>query len=147
MIKNYSKILPKILLLLIILCNVIIIPQTENASQFDEIESIFEKLEHGIKTGAIKEFSNQLMLESYISLESGESSYYSANQSFYILKKYFQNYKPISFKLINKSYRQNRPFAVGRLTYSKNGIRGESQVFVALKMENNVWKISQIIIN
>ncbi len=69
-------------------------------SKKSEIEEVFIQFENGIRTGAIKEFSNSLMSETYISLENGESSYYSANQSFYILKDFLQSYKPISFKLI-----------------------------------------------
>ena len=147
MIKKYFKILPTILLLLITLCNIKAIAQSENELQKNNIKSVFSKFEHGIKTGAIKEFSNQLMIETYISLENGESAYYSSNQSFYILKDFLQSYKPLSFKYINTNYSTERPFAIGRLVYSKNGIRGESQVFIALKLENEAWKISQIIIN
>ncbi len=147
MIKNYFKILPSTLFLLILLGNNQIISQTENSLEINEIKSVLSKLEHGIKTGAVKEFSNQLMQETYISLENGESAYYSSNQSFYILKDFLQSYIPLSFKLIKTNYRTERPFAIGRLAYSKNGIRGESQVFIALKLENEAWKISQIIIN
>ncbi len=147
MIKNYFKILPTIIILLIILCNITALAQSENELQKNNIKSVFSEFEHGIKTGAIKEFSNQLMIETYISLENGESAYYSSNQSFYILKDFLQSYKPLSFKYINTNYSIERPFAIGRLVYSKNGIRGESQVFIALKLENEAWKISQIIIN
>ena len=103
--------------------------------------------ENGVRTGAIKEFSNNLISETYISLENGESSYYSSNQSFYILKNFFQNYNPISFKLLKTSTNEERPFAIGKFVYSKSGIRGESQVFITLKLENENWKIAQIIIN
>lgn len=118
--------------------------QSDNNKQ---INKIFSEFENGIRTGAIKEFSNNLISETYISLENGESSYYSSNQSFYILKDFLQNYKPIFFKLINTNLSEEKPFAIGKLIYSKNGIRGESQVFIALKLEAENWKISQIIIN
>ena len=144
MTKLLSKILSGILLLLILLSAKTILFQP-----YDKVETdkIFKQFENGIRTGAIKEFSNNLMSETYISLENGVSSYFSANQSFYILKDFLQNYKPISFRFINTNAGNEKPFAIGELTYSKNGIRGKSQVFIALKLEDNNWKISQIIIN
>ena len=145
--KLYSKILSSILFLLILLSSNSIFSQAIDSSQVSRIKTVFSQFENGIRTGAIKEFSSNLMSETYISLENGESSYFSANQSFYILKNFLQNYKPISFKLIRINVGDEKPFAIGRLVYSKNGIRGESQVFIALKEENTIWKISQIIIS
>lgn len=142
--KLFPKILHLILFLFILFNSESIFSQSDNNTQ---INKIFSEFENGIRTGAIKEFSNNLISETYISLENGESSYYSSNQSFYILKDFLQNYKPISFKLINTNSSEERPFAIGKLIYSKNGIRGESQVFIALKLEDENWKISQIIIN
>ena len=138
------KILPQILFLLVLLCTSSILSQSNESKQ---IKKIFYQFENGIRTGAIKEFSSNLQSETYISLENGESSYYSANQSYYILKDFLQDYKPISFKLIKRNASEQKPFAIGQLTYSKNGILGESQVFIALKLEDENWKISQIIIN
>jgi len=143
--KEYSlKILPLILFILIG-----VISQNINAQDSDkeQIETIFSHFEIGIKTGAVKEFSDYLYSETYISLETGVASYFSANQSFYILKEYLSHYKPISFKLIKISSNNEKHFAIGKLIYSKSGIKGESQVFVSLKLENDKWKIYQITIN
>ena len=143
--KEYSlKILPLILFILIG-----VISQNINAQDSDkeQIETIFSHFEIGIKTGAVKEFSDYLYSETYISLETGVASYFSSNQSFYILKEYLSHYKPISFKLIKISSNNEKHFAIGKLIYSKSGIKGESQVFVSLKLENDKWKIYQITIN
>ena len=142
--KKNPKILFSIIILFLTLSHECIFAQFDSNSK---IGKIFSEFENGIRTGAIKEFSNNLISETYISLENGESSYYSSNQSFYILKDFFQNYIPISFKIIKTSINEEKPFAIGKLVYSKNGIRGESQVFIALKLESENWKISQIIIN
>ncbi|PIQ08270.1 MAG: hypothetical protein COW71_12795 [Ignavibacteriales bacterium CG18_big_fil_WC_8_21_14_2_50_31_20] len=142
--KKNPKILFSIIILFLTLSHECVFAQFDSNSK---IGKIFSEFENGIRTGAIKEFSNNLISETYISLENGESSYYSSNQSFYILKDFFQNYIPISFKIIKTSINEEKPFAIGKLVYSKNGIRGESQVFIALKLENENWKISQIIIN
>lgn len=143
--KNiFFKISPIIIFLLILVSTNSVLSQTDENKPIIEV---FNQFENGIRTGAIKEFSNSLLSETYISLENGESSYYSSNQSYYILKDFLQNYKPISFKLIKRNQSEEKPFAIGRLIYSKNGIHGESQVFITLKRENGNWKISQIIIN
>ena len=130
------KKVPKILFLILMI--LLIYPKSifSQVNSNSEIDKIFASFENGIRTGAIKEFSNNIVSETYICLESGKSAYYSSSQ----------NYKPISFKLISTNNNGEKPFAIGKFVYSKNGIRGESQVFMALKRENDSWKISQIII-
>ncbi len=148
--KNYfPKILPIILFTIIGINGSYLNGQISDKEQ---IETIFTHFESGIKTGAVKEFADYLYSETYISLETGVASYFSANQSFYILKEYLSNYKPISFKIIKISSNNNntnneKHFAIGKLVYNKLGVKGESQVFVSLKLENEKWKIYQITIN
>ena len=142
--EYFSKILPFILFILIGINSTNLKSQNSDS---DQIKTILTHFEIGVKTGAVKEFSDYLYSETYISLETGVASYFSANQSFYILKEYLTHYKPINFKLIKISSNNETHFAIGKLVYSKNGIRGESQVFVSLKLENENWKIYQITIN
>ncbi len=142
--EYFLKILPFILFILIGINSPNLIGQI---SDDDQIKTIFTHFEIGVKTGAVKEFSDYLYSETYISLETGVASYFSANQSFYILKEYLTHYKPINFRLIKISSSNETHFAIGKLVYSKNGIKGESQVFVSLKLENEKWKIYQITIN
>ncbi len=138
------KILPMILFFLIgINCSNL---NGQNSDE-EQTKTIFSHFENGIKTGAVKEFSDYLYSETYISLETGVSSYFSSNQSFYILKEYLSNYKPLSFKIIKISSKGEKHFAIGKLVYNRGGIRGESQVFVSLKLENKKWQIYQITIN
>lgn len=142
--KPSSKILPIILFFLLGIVGTNLRGQN---SQKEQIETIFTHFESGIKTGAVKEFSDYLYSETYISLETGVASYFSANQSFYILKDYLSNYKPINFKIIKISSNNEIHFAIGKLIYNRLGVKGESQVFVSLKLENEKWKIYQITIN
>lgn len=113
----------------------------------NEVSKIFQKFENGMNTGAVKEFSSFFNSETYISLESGISSYFSQSQSYYVLKDFFSSYIPIRFKFMRINDSTELPFAVGQFTYSLRGIRGSSQVFVSLKKNGNTWKISQISIN
>lgn len=142
--EYFLKILPLILSILIGVNGSILKGQISDKEQ---IETIFSHFEIGVKTGAVKEFSDYLYSETYISLETGVASYFSANQSFYILKEYLSHYKPINFKIIKVSSNNEKHFAIGKLVYNKDGIKGESQVFVSLKLENEQWKIYQITIN
>jgi hypothetical protein len=145
--KYIFKILPLILFLLsgILLAN--LNAQDISSSESSKINNIFSRFESGIKTGAVKDFSDFLYSETYISLETGIASHFSANQSFYILKEYLQHYRPTNFKILKTNINNGKPYAVGKLTYNKLGIKGESQVFVSLKLENEKWKIYQITIN
>ncbi len=144
--KNY------IILLAFILLNFLTISEVSSAEKksalpLNEISDIFVKFENGMNTGAVKEFSLFFDVETYISLENGVSSYFSQNQSYYVLKEFLSSYKPIRFKLIRINESTDTPFAVGQFTYSLRGMRATSQVFVSLKKTGSVWKISQITIN
>ncbi len=142
--EYFLKILP---LILFVLIGINGSNSNGQISDKEQIETIFSHFEIGIKTGAVKEFSDYLYSETYISLETGVASYFSANQSFYILKEYLSHYKPISFKIIKISSNNEKHFAIGKLVYNKSGVKGESQVFVSLKQEKGKWKIYQITIN
>ena len=142
--ESFLNILPFVLSILIGVNSSNLLGQS---SEVDQIKTILTHFETGVKTGAVKEFSDFLYSETYISLETGVASYFSANQSFYILKEYLTLYRPTNFKLIKISSRSETHFAIGKLIYNKNGIRGESQVFVSLKLEDENWKIYQITIN
>lgn len=142
-----NKILPLVLLMVFFMSTPFVYSQQENETEVKEIEKIFSHLESGIKTASIKEFTGYLMSEIYISLENGVTSYFSSTQSYHILDNYFKLNKPIGFKLIKVVTVSDKPFAVGQLKYSKNGILSDSQVFATLLRENGKWKISQIIIN
>ena len=142
-----TKILLLAFFLLTILFSRNILAISVTVNNENEISKVFQLFENGIKIGAVKEFSDLLYYETYISLENGVSSYFSSNQSFYILEEYLATYKPVSFKLIKVSLSEDKPYAIGRFIYSKNGIKGESQVFVSLKLYNSHWKIFQITIN
>ncbi|MEN8193308.1 MAG: DUF4783 domain-containing protein [Bacteroidota bacterium] len=112
-----------------------------------EISKIFTSFENGMNTGAVKEFSLFFDTETYISLENGVSSYFGKDQSYYIIKEFLSTYKPIRFKFIRINDSAETPFAVGQFTYSFQGMRRTSQVFVSLKHSEDSWKISQITIN
>ena len=145
--KSILQILPLLLFLPLGIFSSNLNAQDSSPSDDSKIRTIFTHFESGIKTGAVKDFSDYLYSETYISLETGIAAHFSANQSFYILKEYLQHYRPTNFKIIKINVNNGKPYAIGKLTYNKVGVKGESQVFVSLKQENERWKIYQITIN
>jgi hypothetical protein len=122
-------------------------PENTSGKSLKEIERIFIRIENGINSGNIDEFSKHFNTRTYISLTNGSSGYYSANQSYWVIKDFLSIYTPINFKLTNTVKDSANPFASGVLRYSNKGIRGEASVFISLKFSEGSWRISQITIN
>ncbi len=112
-----------------------------------EVAKIFTQFEAGITDRAVDKFSNYFAAKNYLSLRNGSTGYYSANQSYYVIKDYLSIYQPITFKLTNIVTDSSTPFASGVLRYSSKGIRGFAMVFISLQYSENAWRISQITIN
>ncbi len=123
---------------------------SENYSQnikIADVNKIFIHIEDGLNNNAVDKFAGYFSEKNFISLKNGNSGYFSANQSYYVIKDFLSIYKPISFKLTNIVTDSTNPFASGILRYNNNGIRGASVVFISLQLINNQWRISQITIN
>ncbi|MCX6171168.1 MAG: DUF4783 domain-containing protein [Ignavibacteriales bacterium] len=112
-----------------------------------EAQKIFLRIEEGINSAAVDKFSNYFSAKNYFSFNDGTTGYYSANQSYYVIKDFLSIYQPISFKLTNIVTETATPFASGNLKYNNKGIRGNAIVFISLQMTDNKWHISQITIN
>ncbi len=112
-----------------------------------EVIKIFSQFEEGLESGTIDKFSNYFAGKNYICLRNGSTGYYSANQSYYVIKDYLSIYRPVSFKLTNIVSDSSTPFASGVLRYRSKGIRGFATVFISLQYADNTWRISQITIN
>ncbi len=112
-----------------------------------EALKIFARIEEGINTGSIDKFSNYFANRNYLSLTNGVAGYYSANQSYYVIKDFLSVTQPLNFKLTNIVTETSAPFAAGSLRYISNGIRGTATVFISLQFIENQWRISQITVN
>jgi hypothetical protein len=113
----------------------------------DSPKIILRKVEEGFNNGDVEKFAKYFSSQTYASLSNGISGYYSPNQFFYIIQNYFNIYKPIGFRFIVVNDSSENPYASGLYKYDSGGIRGNSQVFISLKIIGNDWKISQITIN
>ncbi|MEJ5351300.1 MAG: DUF4783 domain-containing protein [Melioribacteraceae bacterium] len=136
--------------IILIFTLLILLPEKENYSQnvkLSDVNKIFIHIEDGLNNNAVDKFAGYFSEKNFISLKNGNSGYFSANQSFYVIKDFLSIYKPISFKLTNIVTDSVNPFASGILKYNNNGIRGTAIVFISLQLVNNQWRISQITIN
>jgi hypothetical protein len=108
---------------------------------------VFIKIEEGIGSGSVDKFSNYFSPRNYLSFTNGAAGYYSANQSYYVIKDFLSVNQPISFKITNMVTETATPFAAGTLKYISRGIRTIATVFISLQLSDNNWRITQITIN
>jgi len=118
----------------------------QNSREKDALK-VFARFEEGIAEGSVDKFSIFFGTRNYLSLSNGVSGYYSANQSYYVIKDFLSINEPTSFKLTNIVSETSTPFASGILKYNSNGIRKNANVFISLQRMNKNWYISQITIN
>jgi len=147
---NQMKILRKILSLFLVQVFLILILSEINFAQETknrDANLLFIKIEEGLNSSAVDKFSKYFSGKNYLSLTNGSNGYYSANQSYYVIKDFLSIYQPISFKLNNTVIDTNNPFASGTLKYNNKGIRGTATVFISLQFLDSQWRISQITIN
>lgn len=131
------------LYILLLLTNLVFSQDTK----LDDVNKLFIKIEEGLNNNAVDKFANYFSNKNFISLSNGNSGYYSANQSYYVIKDFLSVFQPISFKLTNIVIDTTNPFASGILKYNNKGIRGTALVFISLQFIDNKWRISQITIN
>ncbi|MFA7228798.1 MAG: DUF4783 domain-containing protein [Melioribacteraceae bacterium] len=116
-------------------------------SKGKEAHKIFLRIEEGLNSSAVDKFSSYFSDRNYLSLADGTAGYYSANQSYYVIKDFLSVYLSSSFKMMNIVPESSTPFASGILKYNNKGIRGTAMVFISLQMIEGQWRISQITIN
>lgn len=113
--------------------------QTEISPQI-----IFSAIENGINVGKVDMFSNYFGARVNINLPTGEIGYFSANQTYYILKNYLDVRKALGFSFTTLGETEKIPFATGRAVFRYKGNREYIQVYVALIKFNGNWFIGTI---
>ena len=109
------------------------------------IEKVFDAIEKGLQKAEPAEFAQYIAGQTYISLSTGYTGYYSSNQAFYILQNYFTVHQPVSFRFTSRNQGKN-PYATGVYHYETRNRRESAQVFISLRLQHNFWQISQITI-
>jgi len=119
-----------------------------NSGNSVKVEIIaLNEIEEGIKEGNVSKLTGYFASQPYISLLSGVNGYYSSNQAYYILEEFFQNYKVVSFKFVNKKFEENVVYGTGEYYYERKGKRESAYLYITINKIGNKWNISQISIN
>lgn len=119
-----------------------------NSGNSVKVEIIaLNEIEEGIQEGNVSKLTGYFASQPYISLLSGVNGYYSSNQAYYILEEFFQNYKVVSFKFVNKKFEENVVYGTGEYHYERKGKRESAYLYVTINKIGNKWNISQISIN
>ncbi|HSD62204.1 MAG TPA: DUF4783 domain-containing protein [Ignavibacteriaceae bacterium] len=118
-----------------------------NNKQKTESSKVFDEIGKGIAGHEIEAIARYFSPQTYLSLSSGISGYYSSNQAYYVLEDFFKVYRVTAFRFDNIRTDSNNPYATGEYQFEYRGKRDMAQVYIALKKSGNNWKISQITIN
>ena len=111
------------------------------------LHELLEDVDKGISEAEISSISPLLASQVYLSFLNGISGYYSSNQAYYVLEKFLNEYKVISFKFDKIKIDTMTPFATGIYYYEHKGNRSEAKVYLTLKLATNSWQITQISID
>jgi len=106
--------------------------------------NVFDNVRSGLNNGSVGSFSDMLGPRVSIDLRGGESGYFSSNQAYYVLERYMQanRISDLTFSTMEES--AGVPFATGRTTIVKKGMKENAQVYVSLTQVGGRWVISQI---
>lgn len=108
-----------------------------------EFENIINAFDQRNVSALAQYFSNQV----YISLRTGEKGYYSNNQAFYLIDKFFSIYNPVGFQITNKVMTGFYPYLSGKLFCKIRGTVEIFQTYISLNWTGSSWEITQITIN
>jgi hypothetical protein len=108
---------------------------------------IFRDIESGITNNDVKKFSQYFSPQPYISLINGVNGYYSSNQAFYILEKFFNEYRVVTFELEEGKTEGTVSYGKGDYQYEKKGRRESAHLYITLTKSGSKWYITQLSIN
>ena len=104
---------------------------------------IFKDVQEGIRKSDPNAYSRHFARQVYLNLPGREGGYFSENQAAYILKDYFKQQRPLSFKFSTMSEEETTPYATGGGRFFHRGNAEILQVYVALKKSEDRWMIAQ----
>ncbi|MCH8170957.1 MAG: DUF4783 domain-containing protein [Bacteroidetes bacterium] len=109
--------------------------------------SEFRNIEKAIAQGDISQLTKYFNSRTYLNLKNSVSGYYSNNQVYYVLKRYFRKHKVKTFKFSEIYTDANTPYAIGSYYFNTRNGRRSLRVYVSLIRIKNEWKILQITLN
>jgi hypothetical protein len=116
--------------------------QAKSAQRAD-VRKLFETIEKGIASSSLAEFSSAFADQVFVNMSSGESGYFSSNQTISILQRYLSSRSSLSFEFSRFSDAGSTPYATGRLSSIARGRKESAQVYVSLRNQDGRWVVSQ----
>ena len=104
---------------------------------------VFEMVEEGIASGTVNDFAAFFDSQVSVNLRGGESGYYSANQTYYVLESYFKLRRFGHFEFTTFGKSESNPYATGSARFTSKGGMENVQVYVSLSWGGERWVISQ----
>lgn len=104
---------------------------------------IFELVEAGIASGVVNDFAAHFDSQVAVNLRGGESGYYSANQTYYVLESYLRLRRFGTFRFTTFGKSESNPYATGSARFMSKGGVEIVQVYVSLSWVDERWVISQ----
>lgn len=117
--------------------------QKQKGGQAYGYREIFLEIEHAVATGNLLTISRHFSLPIYMHLRGEEPGYYSANQGFYLLERFFSLRYPLGFTFTTIGESGSQPFATGSGSFNRKGTREHFQVYVSLDRLEKKWVITQ----
>jgi hypothetical protein len=117
--------------------------QQGRASQRADVRRLFETIERDIVRSSLTESSRHFAEQVFVNMSSGESGYFSANQTASILQRYLSSRTSLSFEFSRFSETGTTPYATGRLSFVSRGRKESAQVYVSLRFQDSRWVVSQ----
>ncbi len=108
-----------------------------------EVRRLFRVIEQGISGASLASAAPHFAPQVFVNMSSGESGYFSANQTVSILQRYFSGRSSLSFEFSRYSETGSTPYATGRLLFTMKGRRESAQVYISLRFSESRWVISQ----
>lgn len=112
-------------------------------AQRADVRKLFETIERDIVRSSLTESSGHFAEQVFVNMSSGESGYFSSNQTVSILQRYLSSRTLLSFEFSRFSDTGTTPYATGRLSFVSRGRKESAQVYVSLRFQDSRWVVSQ----
>ena len=112
----------------------------------DAAKQVLSAVSDAFAAADTKTLRQYLNSKVFLTLFTGESGYFSSEQSFFILRNFLSAHVPFSFGFTNTNIGTESAYGVGTLRYMKRGHRAAAQVFVSLTLSDQGWRINQVTI-
>ncbi len=113
----------------------------------EEKDSVLDRtiavIQEGIVAGATNTFTPWIAPQVYLRLLGSEEGYFSANQSTFVLERFFSSFRVLRFHFTTIHRSGSKAYATGGGTFIRRGTPEIVQVYIALIKHDDAWVISQ----